>query len=52
MAQLQQIFEIAAGADADAVLATPDLAYVVVFKPIHRVFEFEPAFLDLLRLHL
>ena len=29
MAQLQQIFEIAAGADADAVLSTPNLAYVV-----------------------
>ena len=31
MAQLQQIFEIAAGADADAVLSTPNLAYVVEF---------------------
>ena len=29
MSQLQQIFEIAAGADADAVLSTPNLSYVV-----------------------
>ena len=29
MAQLQQIFEMAAGADTDALLATPDLTYVV-----------------------
>ena len=29
MAQLQAIFEIAAGADVDAVLSTPNLAYVV-----------------------
>ena len=29
MAQLQQIFEMAAGADADAVLSTSNLAYVV-----------------------
>ena len=29
MAQLQQIFEMTAGADADAVLSTPNLAYVV-----------------------
>ena len=29
MAQLRQIFEMTAGADADAVLSTPNLAYVV-----------------------
>ena len=29
MTQLQQIFEMTAGADADAVLSTPNLAYVV-----------------------
>ena len=29
MSQLQQIFEITAGADTDAVLSTPDLSYVV-----------------------
>ena len=29
MASLRQIFEMTAGADADAHLATPDLAYVV-----------------------
>ena len=29
MAKLKQMFEMTAGADADAHLATPDLAYVV-----------------------
>ena len=29
MAPLRQIFEMTAGADADALLATPDLTYVV-----------------------
>ena len=29
MAKLRQIFEMTAGADADALLATPDLTYVV-----------------------
>ena len=29
MAKLRQIFEMTAGADADALLATPSLAYVV-----------------------